>query len=104
MFLKNRYMPNIPIDQFLFFLFIIPGAITVWSFRFFRKSKKTGDFEYLALSVFWGVVMLSILMFLVPVETKRLIENPYASVLVFSFFGFCASFVVHKITVFIKGS
>ena len=41
-----------------FFIFILPGFITVWSFRYFTNSKKTGDFEFLGLAFIWGILNL----------------------------------------------
>lgn len=84
------------IDIFHLFLFVIPGFITVWSFRYFSESKKSGDFEYFALSVFWGLVMLVVYeMIFTKEQISQLIGNPYAAALVFSllspFFGFFGS-------------
>lgn len=82
-------MPEIPIDVFSFFIIAIPGAITVWSFRLFTKSKKQGDFEYLALSVFWGLVVLFIQNFIFPNELlKRMIGNLYSYAFISSFLGY----------------
>ena len=85
-------MPEINIDTIHFFIFVIPGAITVWAFRYFRKSKKMGDFEYLALSAFWGLMMLATLSFFIPEEAARLLKNPYALALSFSIVGLFGSF------------
>ncbi len=52
-------MPSI--DLLNTFLVVVPGAMTVWSFRYFSNSNKTGDFEYLMLSVFWGAFILACL-------------------------------------------
>ena len=73
-----------------FLIFIIPGFITVWTFRYFTKSEKKGDFEFLLSSFFWGLMLLFITEFgysiLYPTDyiTKfnKLIENPYAAALV----------------------
>lgn len=40
------------------FLFILPGFVTVWSFRYFTNSEKKADFEYLGLSFVWGIFNL----------------------------------------------
>jgi membrane protease YdiL (CAAX protease family) len=80
------------IDIFHMFLFVIPGFVTVWSFRFFRKNeKKCGDFEYFALSVFWGLVMLLLYNLVANSEQlEKLVGNIYAAALVLSFVGFIA--------------
>jgi hypothetical protein len=45
------------LDSYYFLLFVIPGFITVWTYRTIFKVQKKGDFEYLGLSVFWGLVI-----------------------------------------------
>jgi L-lactate permease len=82
-------MPEaISTDIINLFMFVIPGFITVWSFRYFTDSKKNADFEYFALSVFWG---LMILFFneLIAAQDKisELLKNPFATAGAFSIFG-----------------
>ena len=75
-------------DIFHFFIFVIPGFITVWSFRYFTNSKKSADFEYFALSVFWG--LLNILLYELissQEQTDKLIQNPYVAATVLSIGG-----------------
>jgi len=81
---------NFPsISGFEFLIFVIPGFITVWAFRYFTKSKKTGDFEYLGLSFFWGLIMLLIFELIGSEESiKKLLQNYYATAIVLSLFGF----------------
>lgn len=81
------------IDIFNLFLFVIPGFITVWSFRYVTEPKKDSNFEYFALSVFWGLLLLTFNRLIAPLlstqETfNRLLQNVYAAALAFSFFGF----------------
>ncbi len=89
----------ISLDIFHLFLFVIPGFITVWSFRYFINSKKGSDFEYFALSIFWGLIMLLFYEF---VATKdqifNLLKNPYAAALVLSILGFFFSWMGSFIT------
>jgi len=86
------------IDIFHLFLFVIPGFITVWSFRYFTNSKKNKDFEYFALSVFWGLIMLLIYEL---VGTKKQIEaligNPYSAALVLSILGLTIGLMGSKV-------
>jgi hypothetical protein len=44
-----------PLDTANFFLFGLSGFVTVWTFRKFSKTKGDSEFEYLALSFFWGI-------------------------------------------------
>lgn len=77
-----------PLDIAHIFIFVIPGFITVWSFRYFTNSKKSSDFEYLALSIFWGLMILLLYELISTNErTKNLLENPYAAASVLSILG-----------------
>lgn len=76
------------LDLFHFFLFVIPGFITVWSFRHFIESKEKADFEYFALSVFWGLIMILLYgLFLKQEKFIKLLENPYAGAVTLSILG-----------------
>lgn len=82
-------MPESAIDLTHFFLFIVPGAMTVWSYRHFTKSTKSGDFEYLALSAFWGTAILIIEGAISSTESlTKLLGNPYIATLALSIVGF----------------
>lgn len=86
------------IDIIHFLIFIVPGAIAVWSFRHFTKSNKQGDFEYLTLSAFWGVIILAIQSLIVSTsELNKLLSNPYAATMVLSLFGFFGGWLASKI-------
>jgi hypothetical protein len=80
-------MPTI--DLLNTFLVVVPGAMTVWSFRcYITNSDKKGDFEYLMLSVFWGVFILACLGSTVSKdELTKILGNPYASAECFSTIG-----------------
>lgn len=54
-------MNYLSIGDYNFLVFIIPGFLTVWVFRYFTKSNKRGDFELLGLSFVWGLIILVIL-------------------------------------------
>jgi len=56
------------LDSYYFLLFVIPGFITVWTYRALFKIKKRGDFEYLGLSFFWGLVLFVAFMFFPNIE------------------------------------
>lgn len=80
------------LDIFHIFLFIIPGFITVWSFRYLTNSKKSADFEYFSLSIFWGIIMVFFYGLISKKETfNKLISNPYLASIVLSIFGFIIS-------------
>jgi hypothetical protein len=86
-------MPDIPLDLTALLMIVVPGAITVWSYRFFTKSKKSGDFEYLTLSIFWGVVLLAIQPWISRKEEfVKLLNNPFATMLAMSILGIFLSF------------
>ena len=79
------------INMFHFFIFIIPGFITVWSYRFFSNSVKIGDFEYFAASCFWGLFMVAVYELVCLIVSKRelirnFLDNPYSSVSVLCLF------------------
>lgn len=83
-----------PLDLFHFFLFVIPGFITVWTLRHFIGSKEKTDFEYFALSVFWGLIMLVLYGYLSKQENFiKLLTNPYAAAIVLSFLGFIMGWI-----------
>jgi hypothetical protein len=78
--------------------FVIPGFITVWSFRNFTHSKKIGDFEYLGLSIFWGLIMVVLNSIISPKDSFReVLGNPFAAAIAFSFVGCILGFWVARI-------
>lgn len=89
---------QISINDLNFLLFIIPGFIIVWSFRYFTGSRKTGDFEFLGLSFFWGLTNL-LLTFLYyktfwsQEKFQTMLENPYGAVFTLSLFGFTLGWI-----------
>lgn len=80
---------SISITDFHFLLFIIPGFIAVWTWRYSTYSKKQGDFELLGLSFFWGIVIAAL--YAATTKDKNgaelLIKNPYAACVVLSTIG-----------------
>jgi len=82
-------MEFLTIGDFNFLIFIIPGFLTVWTFRYFIRSKKRGDFELLGLSFVWGLIILIFVEFLLKKSYKieHLLSNPYGAAIVLSIFG-----------------
>jgi len=88
-----------------FLIFIVPGFITVWTFRYFTKSEKKGDFEFLLLSFFWGLMSLFFTelgySILYPtdytIKFSKLIGNPYTAALLLPMtsvlFGILGSYI-----------
>ena len=79
------------IDTYYFFLIILGGFMTVWSFRHFSLSRKPlGDFEYLGFSSFWGMIMLMILVQLNSgnPDLSEFLSNPFAVGSMLSVIGF----------------
>jgi hypothetical protein len=95
------------LDVFHFFIFIIPGFVTVWAYRFFTDSKSSeiGEFEYFAASCLWGMLLLAIYQLACLAVSRRalvagLLQNPYSATSVLSlsamallglFLGWCGS-------------
>jgi len=73
-----------------YLLFIIPGFVVVWAYRFFARPKLIGEFEYAGLSFIWGIILLATAL---PI-TKHLVnyaelqKNLYALTLSFAMYGF----------------
>lgn len=88
-------MDFLTIGDFNFLIFIIPGFLTVWTFRYFTQSKKRGDFELLGLSFVWGLVILVVMELLTGFlyrnnyndKIKEFLENPYAAAIALSILG-----------------
>jgi hypothetical protein len=97
------------LDTQTFFYIILSGFITVWTFRYLTKSKKSSDsFEYLCLSAFWGVaILLSVIWYLRrrgvdPEKMQTMFSNPFVtgfmvSALFGSVFGLVGSLVAKPI-------
>jgi len=51
-------MADILTDQFAFWIFLVPGFILLWSFRYFTNSNKRGDFEFFGLGIAGGFLIL----------------------------------------------
>ncbi len=87
------------VDILHLFVFVIPGFLTVWSFRYVINSEKKSDFEYLALSVIWGLIML---LFFEVTHSKEsiemLVQNPYATAMILGIFGLLFGWVGGLIT------
>jgi len=111
-------MDQIPLDIYNFLIFIIPGFVAVWTFRYFTSSNKKGDFEFLGLSFIWGLILLVITEYLSQIaygaeheqKINKLLGNPYAMALVQSvtafIIGAAGAFLskkIHKIKKFLLG-
>ena len=55
---------NLQLSEINFLIFIIPGFVVVWTFRFFTGNKKQGEFEYVGLSFVWGLVLYILVWYL----------------------------------------
>ncbi len=73
-----------------YLLFIIPGFVVVWTYRFFAKPKPVGEFEYAGLSFVWGIILVSLTGFILKYlpHQEQFKTSPYAYTLWFSSFGF----------------
>lgn len=91
-------MDQISITDFHYLFFVLPGFLIVWSFRYFTKSKKEGEFELLGLSFVWGLILILIIEAFYHIfygvnysnKTNDLLKNPY----VFALLMFPISIVI----------
>lgn len=92
-------MDYLSIGEYNFLIFIIPGFLTVWSFRYFAESQKKGDFEFLGLSFIWGLIMLIIFQLINKEDYRieRLLSNPYSAAIILSLFGFISGWFGNQI-------
>jgi predicted transporter len=79
------------IDTFSFLIFVLSGFMVVWSFRKSSNTNKSiSDFEYLAFSTFWGMIILGLYGWLMR-ENQELLEklfaNPFAASIFLSLLG-----------------
>jgi len=87
------------VDLQHFFIFVIPGFMTIWSFRYFTDSKKTGEFELFALSFFCGLVVLMFYELISSAENiKKLLGNNYSAAFILSISGMIISFLAAAIS------
>ena len=88
-----------PVDTIWFFEVFLSGFMTVWTFRYFSNIKeKYAEFEWLALSAFWGLFMLALIGLLPDKEQiKNLLMNPFAAGLILSVFGLIVGYAGSRI-------
>lgn len=91
--------------DFNFLIFLLPGFITVWSFRYLTRSTKKGEFELIGLSFLWGMILTALLGFLslipfVPPFPDTTFQTFYSVGLALSGFGFLlgivGAYIVHR--------
>ncbi len=94
-------MIDIPsIDQFSFWIFLIPGFVLVWSFRYFTNSDKKGDFEFLGLGMFCGLLNLILYGLLIKWGLLKSVpmENQYSAAIILSMFSFTVGLMSAQIS------
>lgn len=79
-----------------YLLFIIPGFVLVWSYRFFGKDNPIGEFEYAALSFIWGFILVGSTNFIIKYFPQN--NNPYYYTFYFSIFGLFLGWIGSYIT------
>ena len=92
-------MDFLPINEFSFWAILIPGFITVWTFRYFAKLQKNGDFEFLGLGIICGLfnfLFLGILQKLGLQLPES--SDPYSIALILSLFSFFLGFFTAQVT------
>lgn len=72
-----------------YLLFIIPGFVVVWTYRFFSKPKPIGEFEYAGLSFIWGIILVASTGFILKYlpDQELFNKSPYNYTFWLSFFG-----------------
>ncbi len=101
-------MNQFPIDTYNFFFIVLSGFMTVWTFRYFSRSQKKGDFEYLGLSAFWGLVLCAIVgLFFkysnIPSDKINLFSsNPYAGGFTLSLIGIVGVYIANVVVKIVK--
>lgn len=84
-------MGNIPftLADVNYLLFIIPGFVVIWSYRFFAKPKPIGEFEYAGLSFLWGIFLVASTGFILQHLAKQpgFNDSPYNYTFWLSIFG-----------------
>lgn len=80
------------LDTQIFFLIVLGGVMMVWSFRETNgTSKDLKEIEYLTFACFWGTLLVlthaGVMKHVDSDGLKNLLENPFASGLVFSSVG-----------------
>ena len=89
---------QIPLDVVNLLLFTIPGFFLVRSFKGASKAREFSDFEYLSLSVFWGIIFMATFSQFFPSEKlDLLIRNPYVGTLIFSFMAMVLGSLARKL-------
>ena len=85
---------DIPIDITTLLIFVMPGFFLVRAI----SDKKRGDFEYLMLSMFWGIILMAIYYKIYP-QDKMLVylNNPYAGAIIFSISAWAFGWLTKRI-------
>jgi hypothetical protein len=84
-----------PIDTQAFFLIIMSGFITVWSYRK-RARSNFSDFEYLGFSAFWGFLNMSLWSYVQPQQFEKIVVNPLTGGLFLALGGYIIGAIVGK--------
>lgn len=91
-------MQSFSLADINYLIFVIPGFMLVWTFRFFTRSEKKGEFELAGLSFFWGLIISLFISFIshfspTPFPVINKIEGLYAASAVFSLFAVVGGFI-----------
>jgi hypothetical protein len=80
------------IETYNYFLIVLGGFALVWGFRKFSLSRRVlTDFEYLGFSTFWGVILISLFVWVQRSHIEQvntLLSNPYAAGVTLAIFGY----------------
>ena len=72
-----------------FLIFIAPGFLVVWTFRYCTNSTKQGEFEYLGLSFVWGLILffLVTILSLIIKPLSDLLKSIFGATFILPLFG-----------------
>lgn len=95
------------LDTITFFEIALSGFMTMWIFRHFTKNdKKMAEFEWLGLSVFWGLLIMTLLSGLNSLKPypnmQEFLSNPLATGLGTSIIGIVIGFFGAQVNKFFK--
>jgi hypothetical protein len=89
------------IDTYHFFVIVLSGFTTVWSYRKFSHSRTPiSDFEYLGFSTLWGTLILATYAQILKNNVEQMIKllsNPLAAGLFLSLLGIIAGYLASRI-------
>jgi hypothetical protein len=90
---------NFSLDLIIFLIFAMPGFLFL---KMFGVKNRT-NFEYTVLSLFWGILLVTLYYYIFPIERFNLfIQNPFAGAIIFSIFSILFALLIKGFIEFIR--